>query len=162
MNEYILLEKQLHPFALPQDYIKLIFQQEFGPGHLIAAPVYAENRLMNEWQETHNLPYEAEQNIGNGYVRVSLKGLDEAQLKKLNQAFVTSANQMSGSNLAFESKLDELIVMAKDGVFDFDFDEAKAAVEEYLAGGIRPTSHTKQYHEHYKPAYRVVKKDYWK
>ena len=52
--------------------------------------------------------------------------------------------------------------MAKEGVFDFDFDEAKAAVQEYLADGIRPTSHTKQYHDHYKPAYRVVKKEYWK
>ena len=162
MKEYILLEKQLHPFALPQDYIKLIFQHEFGPGHLIADPVYAKNRLMSEWQETHNLPTEAEQNIGNGYVRVSLKGLDEAQLEKLNEAFVTSANEGGGSNLAFEAKLDEFIVMAKEGVFDFDFDEAKAAVQEYLADGIRPTSHTKQYHDHYKPAYRVVKKEYWK
>ncbi|MBR4878912.1 MAG: hypothetical protein IKU13_03680 [Clostridia bacterium] len=162
MKEYILNERNLHPYALPQDYIKLIFQQEFGPGHLIADKNYAEQRLLNEWEEVHHLPYEAEQDIGGGYVRVCLKGLDEAQLGKLNEAFVKSANQMSGSNLAFESKLDEFVVMAKDGVFDFGFDEAKAAVEEYLAGGIRPTSHTKQYHDHYKPAYRVVRKEYWK
>ncbi|MBQ7093472.1 MAG: hypothetical protein IJN84_03085 [Clostridia bacterium] len=162
MREYILLEKKLHPYALPQDYIKLIFQHEFGPGHLIADKDYAQTRLVNEWQDTHNLPYEAEQDIGNGYVRVSLKGLDEAQLVKLNEAFVKSANEGGGSDFVFESKLDEFVVLAKDGAFAFGFEEAKAAVKEYLSGGIRPTSHTKQYHEHYKPAYRVVKKEYWK
>ncbi len=162
MKEYIFHERNLHPYALPQDYIKLIFQHEFGPGHLIADPEYARTRLINEWNEVHLLPCEAEQDIGNSYVRVCLKGLDEAQLARLNEAFVKSANEMGGSNFAFEAKLDEFIVLAKDGAFAFDFEEAKAAVKEYLADGIRPTSHTKQYHDHYKPAYRVVKKEYWK
>lgn len=162
MKEYILLEKELHPFALPQDYIKLIFQHEFGPGHLIADPLVAEGRLLGEWQDTHSLPYEPEQDIGNGYVRVSLKGLDEGELKRLNEAFVKSANEKSGSNRDFETKLDLFITLAEEGCFDFDFDAAYKAVATYLMEGIRPTSHTKQYHEHYKPAYRVVKKQYWK
>ena len=162
MKDYILHARNLHPFALPQDYIKLIFQHEFGPGHLIADKNYAQTRLINEWNEVHHLPYEGEQDIGGGYVRVCLKGLDEAQLEKLNEAFVKSANEKSGSDFAFEAKLDEFIVLAKDGAFAFGFEDAKAAVKEYLSGGIRPTSHTKQYHEHYKPAYRVVKKEYWK
>ncbi len=162
MKEYILLEKKLHPYALPQDYIKLIFQHEFGPGHLIADPLVAEGRLLGEWQETHDLPCEAEQDIGNGYVRVSLKGLDEVQLGKLNEAFVKSANEGGGNNYAFEEKLDLFIRMAEEGCFTFDFDTAYKAVAAYLMEGIRPTSHTKQYHQHYKPAYRVVKKEYWK
>ena len=51
MEEILKKEKDLHPYAQPQDYIKLIVQSEFGPGHLIPSPDYARNRLQQEWQE---------------------------------------------------------------------------------------------------------------
>ena len=158
MRNAILQEKQLHPQAQPQDYIKLIFQSEFGPGHLIKDPVYARNRLYDEWQQMKALPREASQDIGGGYVRLCLKGIDSSRLEDINQAFVTAANRKTGSDEGFMAKLDMFVAMAAEGCFDFDRQTAEKAVQEYLAGGIRPTSHTKTYHDCYTPAYRVVRK----
>ena len=162
MREFILAEKRLHPFAQPQDYIKLIFQSEFGPGHLVADRNFSHNRLTDEWNSVKDLPQEENQDIGGGYIRLCIKGIGEQQLSAVNTAFVTSANEKSGSEAGFLAKLDIFIAMAEEDVFDFSALQAKQAAEEYLAQGIKPTSHTKIYHRHYTPAYRVVKKEYYK
>lgn len=156
MEEILKKEKDLHPYAQPQDYIKLIFQSEFGPGHLIPSPDYARNRLQQEWQEVRDLPAEPGRYIGGGYLRLCIKGIDESRLEEINTAFVNSANTKTGSDQGFMEKLGLFIDMAQRGVFAFSYNEAKLAVDEYLAEGIRPTSHTKIYHSHYQPAYRVV------
>lgn len=158
MINSILTEKAIHPHAQPQDYIKLIFQSEFGPGHLIADPAYAQKRLYDEWQQVKDLPREKEQDIGGGYVRLCIKGIDESRLADINTAFVTSANMKTGTDTGFMTKLELFLQLAAKGEFAFSHSEAKQAVEEYLKAGIRPTSHTKIYHSHYTPAYRVVKK----
>ncbi len=159
MRDYILAERDLHPRAQPQDYIKLIFQSEFGPGHLIADRSFSHNRLINEWNEVKNLPSETNQEIGGGYVRLCLKGISESMLDRVNTAFVTSANEKRGSEAGFMAKLDTFVKMAEENLFDFSAGDASRAIEEYLSGGIKPTSHTKIYHRHYTPAYRVVKKE---
>ena len=159
MKNAILAEAKLHPFSQPQDYIKLIFQSEFGPGHLIPNADYARKRLYDEWEQVKNLPAEQPQDIGGGYIRLCIKGVDESELEKINHLFVTAANEKTGSNSGFMAKLDLMVAMASENLLPFDAEQANTAVKEYLAGGIRPTSHTEIYHSHYAPAYRVVKKD---
>ncbi len=158
MKAAILTEKLLHPCAQPQDYIKLMFQSEFGPGHIIPDPDRARNRLYEEWQQVKDLPAENRQDIGGGYIRLCIKGIDESRLEEINTAFVTSANEKGGSDAGFLAKLELFLKMAREGCFGFDRQTAENAVSEYLKDGIRPTSHTKTYHRHYAPAYRVVKK----
>jgi len=162
MREYIMLEKQLHPRAQPQDYIKLIFQSEFGPGHLIADRSFSHSRLINEWNTVKNLPPEPPQEIGGGYLRLCIKGISSDVLDDVNNAFVTSANEKTGSRENFTAKLGVFLQMAEEGFFDFTGAEAQKAVAEYLKNGIKPTSHTQIYHRHYTPAYRVVKKEFIK
>ena len=158
MKAAILNEKSIHPYAQPQDYIKLIFQSEFGPGHLIPNPDWAKNRLYEEWQQVKDMPAENPQDIGGGYIRLCIKGIDESRLEEINTAFVASANEKTGSEAGFMAKLELFLAMAGENSFDFDLNTAENAVKEYLKDGIRPTSHTKVYHRHYAPAYRVVKK----
>ncbi len=159
MKKRILQEKELHPFALPQDYIKLIFQSEFGPGHLIADRAVAKRRLWDEWEKVKAFEFEKPQYIGGGYIRLNIKGISEDRLEKINAAFVTSANNKTGTEQGFTAKINQLLEMARDKLLPFDYSRAKQAVDIYLKDGIRPTSHTEVYHRHYGPAYRVVKKD---
>ena len=107
-----------------------------------------------------NLPAEEHQDIGGGYVRLCIKGIDSQQLEAINNAFFTSANEKSGSETGFNEKINLFLAMAEEGVFTFDFSTAKESVDNYMSGGIRPTSHTKIYHSHYTPAYRVVNKKF--
>ena len=158
MKNILLHENQIHPFAQPQDYIKLIFQSEFGPGHLIADADYSKQRLVDEWNMVKDSPFEENQDIGGGYTRLNIKGISSHQLDDINRAFFTSANEKSGSDEGFMKKIDLFLNMARDNLFPFSYEIAQSAVDEYLSGGIRPTSHTQIYHSHYTPAYRVVNK----
>ena len=160
MKNILLYEKQIHPYAQPQDYIKLIFQSEFGPGHLISDANYSKQRLVDEWNMVKDLPYEENQDIGDGYVRLNIKGVSPQQLDDINYAFFTSANEKRGSDENFLKKIELFLDMAKEDIFPFSYDSAQSSVDEYMTGGIRPTSHTKIYHFHYTPAYRVVNTKY--
>ncbi len=156
MKDILLYESTIHPQAQPQDYIKLIFQSEFGPGHLIADADYSRKRLVDEWETVKNLPAEENQNIGGGYIRMCIKGIDSHKLEAINSAFFASANEKSGSESGFIEKISLFLAMAKEGLFNFSFSTASEAVDSYMAEGIRPTSHTRIYHSYYTPAYRVV------
>ena len=127
MINAILTEKTIHPMAQPQDYIKLIFQSEFGPGHLIPDPGYARNRLLEEWQQVKDLPAEPPQHIGGGYIRLCIKGIDHSRLEEINNSFVASANAKSGSDAGFMTKLELFLSMAQQGDFDFSYARAKQA-----------------------------------
>ena len=158
MRRAIMDEAKLHPMAQPQDYIKLIFQSEFGPGHLIADAGFAAKRLWDEWQQVKTMAPEPDQDIGGGYTRLCIKGIGSDRLENINAVFVRSANEKSGTEEGFLKKLELFLQMAEEGCFLFDAHRAHTAVKEYLAEGIRPTSHKKTYHDYYKPAYRVVRK----
>lgn len=160
MRNILLYENKIHPQAQPQDYIKLIFQSEFGPGHLIASADYSKQRLVDEWNQVKDLPFEESQDIGDGFVRLNIKGISNYQLENINLAFFNSANETNGSESRFMDKIGLFLKMAEENLFNFNYDIAQKAVNEYLSGGIRPTSHTKIYHSHYTPAYRVVNKKY--
>ena len=162
MKNAIENENRIHPMAQPQDYIKLAFQSEYGPGHLIADSEAAKQRLYSEWNSVKNLPREEPQDIGGGYIRLCIKGIDEAELENINNAFVASANENSGDDDIFIEKLELIKAMARLKILPFTEQDAEKRIDDYLQGGIRPTSHTETYHKFYKPAYRVVKSSFEK
>ena len=159
MKKAIETEYRLHPQRQVQDYIKLAFQSEYGPGHLIADRSAACERLYSEWEKVKDMPREKPQDIGGGYVRLCIKGMDKNELDSVNRAFVESANTETGDDDIFLEKLELIKSMAACGMLPFTVQEAGKQIAEYLSGGIRPTSHTAVYHSHYSPAYRVVRAD---
>ena len=83
-----------YPAMTPQDGVKLIYQNEFGGGHLIADPVRSLERLRAEYAALPSgLSAPLAEDIGNGMARVNLSGLDpeEYPLEALNRDFVRSA-----------------------------------------------------------------------
>ena len=66
-----------HPYMQPEDVIKLVFQNEFGPAHLSLEPEEALSHIRNELEtvcyEEDALLYE---DIGNGYCRVNFRAAD--------------------------------------------------------------------------------------
>ena len=152
-----------YPEMEPTDAVKLIYQNEFGGGHLIADPVSFRNYLHREY---HNTPKDkagkSADRIGNGLIRVHLAALEEEKLEDLAQAFIFSANSHSGSLSRFREKLDVLRSLTEEGVFSFD----TAALEDYLSDyarrGYPMVSHSPKFRALYHPAYRIVRKEYLK
>ncbi len=150
---------QKYPLMRPCDAVKLVFQNEWGGGHLISDAGASLRRLQDECAQTPHdgaaLPFE---DIGNGLVRVMLPALDAGRypFEALNRDFVRSAQLHTGSRDSFACKLWLLQTLARQGLFRFSAAELDQYLAEYRQAGCPPVSHSGEYRAAYRPAYRVV------
>jgi len=157
LEEILKCHAKRYPLMQPADAVKLIYQNEFGGGHLIRDEEACIRYLRREYASTQKdpaaQPYE---DIGNGIVRVHLAAVQEASLDRLGAAFIASAAKHTGTQESFLRKLEELRKLAEAGVFAFDPDALQAYLHEYAAAGYPAVSHSRQYRSAYQPAYRIV------
>ena len=146
-----------YPLMQPQDAVKLIYQNEFGGGHLIRDEEACLNYLRREYATLEKDPtaplYE---DIGNGIIRVNLAALREEDLEQLGKAFIDSAAKHKGTLDSFLNKLEVLQTLTSEGVFAFDLDALNSYLSEYKAAGYLAVSHSPEYRQAYKPAYRII------
>ena len=144
------------------DAVKLIYQNEFGGGHLIRDEAACLSYLRREYEAVEKdgkaQPFEP---IGNGIIRVNLAALEEEKLEQLGLAFIRSAAEHKGSMESFLGKLTVLKKLAGEGIFSFGTEELEAYLADYQKAGYPPVSHSQAYRDAYKPAYRVVMSDKW-
>lgn len=160
LSNLLLLHAARHPAMQACDLVKLIYQNEFGCGHLIPNPAYSLARLQAELKETPFAP-EAPllEPIGNGLIRLSLAAFPACGVstETLNALFVRTANSHTGSLEGFRAKLSLLRGMVARGEITCC---TPAALEEYLteyeAQGFPPTRHSEAYRAAERPAYRVL------
>jgi len=102
------------------------------------------------------------EDIGNGFVRLNLALIDTEQLslESINEIFVTSSRERSGSLERFVMKLDILREVVRKGVFSFSAEELEQYLVEYRERGYPAVSHSASYREAYSPAYRVIDSKY--
>lgn len=146
-----------YPLMQPEDAVKLIYQNEFGGGHLIRDEQACINHLRREYESVQNDPdmplYES---IGNGIVRVHLSAVKPENLEQLGRSFIASAAEHKGSMGSFLQKLDLLRQLTVEGVFCFDTEKLDTYLSEYKKAGCPMVSHSEIYRLNYRPAYRIV------
>ena len=151
-----------YPLMQPTDAVKLIYQNEFGGGHLIRDEQACLNYLRREYTSVAKDPtvplYE---DIGNSIVRVNLAAVKPEDLEQLGRAFIDSAAKHKGTMDRFLNKLEVLRKLANEGVFNFDTNALNAYLSEYEAAGYPAVSHSPEYRQAYKPAYRIIRKAYF-
>ena len=151
-----------YPLMQPCDAVKLIYQNEFGGGHLIRDEQACLNYLRREYADLEKDPtvplYE---DIGNGIVRVNLAAVKPEDLEQLGHDFIASAANHKGTMDSFLNKLEVLRKLANEGVFNFDTNVLNAYLSEYEAAGYPAVSHSPEYRQAYKPAYRIIRKAYF-
>ena len=147
-----------YPLMQPTDAVKLIYQNEFGGGHLIRDEEACLNYLRREYADLEkDQTAPLCEDIGNGIVRVNLTALKEEDLEQLGKAFVDSAAKHKGTLDSFLNKLEVLRTLTAEGVFAFDLDALNSYLSEYEAAGYPAVSHSEQYRQAYKPAYRILR-----
>lgn len=149
-----------YPMMEPADAVKLLYQSEFGGGHLIANPDACMNYLRAEWERT---PYDPDaplvEEIGGGMIRVMLSGIADAKdVERLGRNFIASAALATGTMDGFTEKLSLLRRVAAEGHFAFSVDELEEYLSAYRAKGCPVVSHSETYRSHYHPAYRVLRR----
>lgn len=163
MKSILLAHAEKYPMMEPTDAVKLLYQSEFGGGHLIKDPASCLNYLHQEYRATtpkSDIPLTEE--IGNGFVRIHLAALKENVLsvEELGEIFLLSAAQLHGNMDSFREKLSILTKLTQDGKMPFSAEALASYLKEYEQIGFPPVSHSEVYRGAYHPAYRVVSKKY--
>lgn len=143
----------------PTDAVKLIFQNEFGGGHLIRDEERAIAYLRREYASVeHDDAVPREEPIGNGIVRIHLAAIPPEEVEALGRAFIRSAQGHQGSMESFLEKLAVLRNLTGEGVFRFSVSELDDYLADYEKQGYPAVSHSDAYRNAYHPAYRIVTK----
>lgn len=146
-----------YPLMEPRDAVKLIYQNEFGGGHLIRDEQACLDYLRREYASVKkDAAAPLYEEIGNGIVRVNLAAVKPDALEQLGADFIRSAALHKGTVERFEEKLKVLSRAAEEGLFSFSLQELEEFLEGYKASGYPAVSHSAAYREAYGPAYRVI------
>lgn len=163
LEQILIMHAARYPEMAPTDGVKLIYQNEFGGGHLIRDEQACLAFLAREYAATdHDSSLPLTEAIGNGIVRVNLAALKPEKLDALGRAFLRSAAEHRGDRTRFEEKLELLRRLTAAGRFRFTTAELDRYLEAYRRAGFPPVSHSDQYRAHYRPAYRIVLQTHWK
>ena len=145
----------------PQDLYKLVYQNEFGPGHFIENEQNSMARLAEEFAGVSGRKGKSPiESIGNGLCRYYLWGTKERELPMLNRIFVLTANGHKGTVDTFEKKLTAVGEMLPDLFFSFSPKEYFEFVRKQRQMNYPAVSHSKGYRNACLPAYRVVDERY--
>ncbi len=166
LSNVLIMHANLYPEMEIQDAVKLVYQNEFGGGHLIRDERESLRRLMDECaairQAGRRVTGPRFIDIGNGMCRLDLSLLDELTINPstVNRFFVNTSRCVHGSVSGFEAKLDILRQCCRDGVLKYPPEALEAYLEDYRGRGYPPVSHSEAYKAAYAPAYRIIKTDY--
>ena len=162
LRAILIAHAKRYPLMQPTDAVKLIYQNEFGGGHLIRDEEACLKYLCREYADLEKDPtaplYE---DIGNGIVRVNLAAVKPEDLEQLGKNFIDSAAKHKGMLESFLNKLKVLETLTAEGVFPFDTNALSAYLYEYKAAGYPAVSHSPEYRQAYNPAYRIIRKAYF-
>ena len=152
-----------YPLMEPTDAVKLIYQNEFGGGHLIRDEAACIAYLQREYGAVaQSADASLTEDIGNGLVRMNLRALNAHSYppEALAADFIRSAAAHTGNLDSFLKKLDILRQLTKDGHFGFSSEVLEDYLCSYAEAGYPMVSHSETYRKAYAPAYRIVLKEY--
>lgn len=174
LQEILTLHRQRYPLMEAADYGKLLYQNEFGPEHMISSPEAVRERLVKEWTEAvpfaanltvqggifpaaagHALPIE---DIGNSLYRFHLTGGYDLSIAAplLARLFFLTAQQHHGTAEGLREKLD----MLKDQEKQPEFPPLKPWLTEYIQACCPALHHSETFRRAYAPHYRILQDEY--
>ncbi len=146
------------------DMIKLIYQNEFGSGHLITDEKESLKFIKEETSllQKKNHIFDPIEPIGNNHYRLHLQILLERDLKTetFNRFFLVSASHKKGNLDCFHDKISIFMEMCKIGELPFHYETVSAILSDYKNNGYPLVRHSNLFRECYAPAYRVVEKEF--
>ena len=144
-----------YPEMVPQDYVKLAWQSEFGPGHLLQNPNRVLPALLDEWKRIPaSVPARPPEPIGGGLCRLHLDGAaqPDEQAPLLARLLQRTAEEHTGTQIGLEERLALLEAMDLPGLRQW--------LPPYRASGCPPVHHSEPFRRAYAPHYRVLREEY--
>ncbi len=157
---YILAHCRRYPALQPEDLLKALHQSVFGCGHFVSEDGLC--RLLREAESLHDGSRADVEMLHGDFCRVHLGMLQATGLRPetLFQLFRLSAETPCGSKAALEEKLLVLQELAEAGELPFPAGELAAAIDAWREAGFSACHHSDAFRQAYKPAYRVIRRDF--
>ena len=160
MENILKLHGEKYPKMTTQDFVKLIYQNEFGCGHFIADKNKSLERIKSE---IINSAYEKTflENIGNGFTRLWLGKSTEdfISAELINKMFILSSEKTGDIN-SFKNKLSVFYDLIKTERLNLSINEAETYLKEYQNKSFPMVSHSDIFHKFYNPTYRVIENSF--
>lgn len=149
-EQVLAAHRALYPKSEPLDWFKLLYQSEFGCGHMVTDEKACIARVEDEYKTAKGGAPLLE-DIGGGYVRLHLGAARDAGYSPalIARAFLLSAQRRDGDPARFLARADALKAL-------IGADAVDALKKEATASGFAPFSHSDAYRAAYQPAYRVI------
>lgn len=143
-----------YPLMQPIDYVKLAYQNEFGPKHLGLKFETAYAWIQKEWENAVIPDFaSAAEDIGNNLCRCYLwKDADEDEKELFTKLFLLTGEVHKGSIPGLLHHLETLR--------EFNIPGMENWLDEYTTMDYPAVSHSDTYREAYSPHYRLIRKDY--
>ncbi len=163
IKKIIIKNYEKYPELQIQDILKLIYQNEFGCGHLVADPQTSFERLTAEWNSVEGSEDEdLFEPIGNGFSRMNIAAAKSAKMpiELFHKLFIQSATKQTGTVAGFIAKTEIVKELCSLGKLPFEVSEVDTFVSKWELDNHPLFSHSVNYRKHYHPAYRVVFSQY--
>ena len=163
LETILINQAKLYPKAEIQDYLKLIFQIEFGCGHLLADKEKSLQRLHEEYKQMNQRqPRDSVEIISESFARAHLSVLYQTRLsmETFHRIFELSAGKLCGSQEGFYQKVQVLADLTAKGILKLCADELSQVYSKLKNQPLKPFSHSQIFTETYAPAYRVIERKY--
>lgn len=152
--KYILQHYSKYPQMQLQDFVKLLYQANFGCEHIFSDKMVG--YIDSEMQQCQCSSAPLFEQISDEYCRVDLSAY-----KALGGTSQTLGKCMrnvhaSGTKQHLCNQLDQLLLLIKDGTIGLDYHQAVEQIEWYKQQDCPAIHHSQQYRDSYHPHYRVV------
>ena len=157
----ILEHSKRYPKLQPQDLFKFLYQSAYGCEHLVAAEKDVVDYIKQEYKRIAPIERSDVELLDGEYVRVPLSLLEDGlKPETLGALFCRSAKQESCGREQLLEKLDVAATPAAEGKLPFSAVAFRNALEKWRAEGYPAVHHSECFREAYRPAYRVIAKEY--
>lgn len=160
IRDTLLTHFGLYPAMQPQDAVKLLYQMEFGPEHMIRDEKKSLDMLRGEMAALPPGPEKEPlyQSIGNGLCRLNLRPCTARGIpaEEINRLFMEAARTTHGDRRRFQAALGELEQLAEEDETPFEAIELDIFLIQYRDKNCPAVHHSPEYRAAYAPAYRVV------
>lgn len=157
LRALLLRHAEMYPISESTDYIKLLYQGEFGGGHLITDAQMPLKYLKAEMETIADDDRSAFDEIGGGLLRMHLRAVRPLGLRPETVAgLFMQTCAPRGKIEQLQAKLDFFLELCQTESILPDADIAAAAIAAYRAAGCPATHHSQRYREAYRAAYRLV------
>ncbi len=161
LHDIIISHLKKYNITNPTDLLKLIYQNVFGSGHLLADAEKVRSFIESEIPLA-SATYPSYEHIGNGLCRLSISTLLNTTLSAdtYQRIFTLSASESMGSDEEFLKKCCEVAQLLGEMDTTVDGYMLNREVEKWVESGKGLFSHSDEYKKAHNPRYRVVKKQY--